>query len=149
MRPYNSSGNIQQGGDWHPLTEVALLLPDLKITQTWLCWPDNCTICYNVTNVGTGTAPEGHNTLLFVDGTKRACDYVLVALEPNESYIGCFHDYNWIYTPSDDNITVCADINNTVDESNETNNCLTETCKCGDVNGDGIVAMSDALAIVF
>ena len=26
---------------------------------------------------------------------------------------------------------------------------LTETCKCGDVNGDGIVAMSDALAIVF
>ena len=26
---------------------------------------------------------------------------------------------------------------------------LTETCKCGDVNGDGIIAMSDALAIVF
>jgi len=69
------------------------------------------------------------------------------AIRYNE--IGYFHDYNWTYTPQEDNITVCTDINNTVDESNETNKCTTKTWKCGDVNGDGVVAMSDALAIVF
>ncbi|MFZ2070901.1 MAG: hypothetical protein WAV32_04780 [Halobacteriota archaeon] len=52
MLPYNSSGGIQQGGDWHPLTEVAMLLPDLEITDKWVCWPANCTICYHVTNGG-------------------------------------------------------------------------------------------------
>jgi|LGVD01.1.fsa_nt_gb parallel beta-helix repeat protein len=149
MRPYNSSGNIQQGGDWHPLVDVATSLPDLKITDVWICWSDNCTICYNVTNVGIGTAAlAGHKTLLLVDGTEEAYDCVTEGVAPNESYIGCFDDYNWIYTPSGDNITVCADCNNTVSESNESNNCLNETWKCGDVNGDGIVSMSDALAIV-
>jgi len=36
--------------------------PDLVIADKWVCWPDNCTICYNVTNIGTGTAPACHNT---------------------------------------------------------------------------------------
>ena len=137
-RPYNSSGNIQQGGDWHPLVEVATLLPDLKIIGTWVCWPDNCTICYNVTNTGNGTASAGHNTSLLVDGIEKAYDYVAEPLMPNESYTGCFN-YTWEYTPPEDNITVCADCNNTITESNEINNCLNETWKCGDVDMDGNV----------
>jgi len=121
------------------LTAIA----DLIITDTWVCWPDNCTICYNVTNIGNGTAPAGHNTTLFVDSVEAASDLVAVALEPNESYTGCFDGYNWTYTPPDDNITVCADCNNTVAESNETNNCLFNLWKCGDIDGNGIVNVMD------
>jgi parallel beta-helix repeat protein len=140
---YNSSGNIQQGGDWHPLTEVATLLSDLEITGTWVCWPDNCTICYNVTNSGNGTASAGHNTSLSVDGIEKAYDFVAEPLMPNESYTGCFN-YTWEYTPPEDNITVCADFNDTVTESNETNNCLTKTWMCGDINRDGNVTPADS-----
>ena len=111
---------------------------DLEITGTWICWPDNCTICYNVTNTGNGTASAGHNTMLYVDGLEVEYDPVPVALASGDGYIGCFN-YVWAYTPPEDNITVCADCNDTVTESNETNNCLNETWKCGDVDMDGNV----------
>jgi len=117
--------------------------PDLVITEKWLCWPDNCTICYNVTNVGTGTALAGHNTTLFVDGVEKAYDSVPVNLAPNASYSGCFN-YTWVYTPPEDNITVCADCNTSITESNETNNCLNETWKCGDVNMDSTITPADS-----
>ena len=124
-------------------------MPDLMITEKWVNWPEchqpgiNCTICYNLTNIGNGTTPACHNATLYVDGEEVAHDYIPENLAPNASYIGCFEDYNWTYTPPEDNITVCADNNNTVDESNETNNCLTNIWKCGDVNKDGRVTMSD------
>lgn len=111
--------------------------PDLVIIDKWLN-SDNCTICYNVTNIGNGTALAGHNTTLFVEVDEVSYSYIDVALEPNASYIGCF-DYLWPYTPPEDIITVCADFNDTVAECNETNNCLNETWKCGDVNMDGDV----------
>ena len=38
---------------------------------------------------------------------------------------------------------VCADNNKTVDESEEGNNCLTNTWKCGDVDGNGNINMAD------
>jgi parallel beta-helix repeat protein len=113
--------------------------PDLVITEKWVNWPEchepgiNCTICYNVTNIGNGTASAGHNTTLYVDSVEVARDYVSEELAPGENYTGCFDDYNWTYTSPGDNITVCADNNETVDESNETNNCLTNIWKCGDV----------------
>jgi PKD repeat protein len=124
-------------------TTITVLPPDLEITDKWLCWPDNCTICYNVTNIGTGTAPSCHNTALYVDGVAVAHDHVPVELDPGESYIGCFEDYTWTYTPPSDNITVCADNNETLDELDEDNNCLTNIWMCGDVNSDGKVTMSD------
>lgn len=118
--------------------------PDLEVTDTW---PDNCTICYNVTNTGNGTASAGHNTMLYVDGLEVEYDPVPVVLVPGDSHIGCFN-YVWTYTPLSDNITVCADFNNTVDESNETNNCLTNTWKCGDVNMNGNVDfLGDAIGV--
>ncbi|RCV62722.1 Cysteine protease [Methanophagales archaeon] len=146
LLPYNSSGNITTGGDRHPLTEEAVLLPDLKVTDIRVCWPDNCTICYNVTNIGTGTALAGHDTSLSVDGTMRAYDCVVVALEHNQSYIAYF-DYMWVYTPLEDNITVCADCNNTVSESNEGNNFRTKKWICGDPNEDGSVDTTDVIAV--
>ena len=122
---------------------VIVALPDLVITEKWVCWPDNCTICYNVTNIGIGTAPAGHNTTLYVNGNETAHDQVPVDLAPNESYTGCFNDSSWIYTPPDDNITVCADSNKTVNESDEGNNCLTNIWKCGDVDGNSYINMAD------
>ena len=137
----NANGTDMQTWIWN--VSKAVGDPDLVITEKWLCWPDNCTICYNVTNIGSGTAPACHNTTLYVDGVAVAHDHVPVDLAPGESYIGCFADYSWKYTSPGDNITVCADNNDTLNESDETNNCLTNIWMCGDVNCDGKVTMSD------
>ena len=47
-----------------------------------------------------------------------------------------------------DNITVCADNNNAIGESDEDNNCLKRIWVCGDANGDGSVRGSDWTAIM-
>ena len=120
------------------------ILPDLVIIEKWLCSQDNCTICYNVTNIGNGAALVAcHNTTLYVDGVAVARDHVPVDLAPGESYLGCFDDCTWTYTPPSDNITVCADNNEIVVELDETNNGVTNIWMCGDVNCDGKVTMSD------
>ena len=124
------------------VSEAPVALPDLVIADKWVCWPDNCTICYNITNTGNGTALAGHNTTLYVDCNETAHDQVPVDLAPNASYSGCFN-YAWTYTPDKDNITVCADKNETVTESDEGNNCLTNRWKCGDVDGNGYITMAD------
>jgi hypothetical protein len=78
-----------------------------------------------------------------VDGVAVAHDHVPVDLAPGESYISCFDDYKWAYTPPSDKITVCTDNNEALDELDEGNNCLTNIWRCGDVNCDGKVTMSD------
>jgi len=133
---------------WNVSVKPIPSMNDLIITDTWVC-SENCTICYNIMNIGNGTAPAGHNTTLFVDHDEVAHDYVPMDLAPNASYIGCFKDYNWTYTHPKDNIIVCADNNETVDESNETNNCLTNIWMCGDVNCDEVVDMSDVIDLLY
>jgi PKD repeat protein len=124
-------------------------MPDLAITDTRVNLPDNCTICYTVTNRGNGATSAGHNTSLFVDGVEKTYDHVNGALKPDASFTGCFEGYNWTYTPPNDNVTVCADCNNTVEESNETNNCLSTVWTCGDVNYDKAVDMSDVIDLLY
>jgi hypothetical protein len=122
--------------------------PDLRVTDINLCWPDNCMICYNVTNIGDGTAPACHNTALYVDDEEVAQDHVPVDLAPGESYTGCFNGYEWGYTPPSDEIKVCADSNEALDELYEDNNCLSpDIWMCGDVTGDGRVRTSDGRRI--
>ena len=149
-----STHNYELGaGYWYGFISVVPEKPDLIIAEKWVNWPEchdpwiNCTICYNVTNTGNGTAPAGHNTSLYVDGVGVAHDHVPVNLAPGENYTGCFDSYNWIYTPPSDNITVCADNDNTIAESNETNNCAINTWMCGDVNDDGTVNVLDVLGV--
>jgi hypothetical protein len=101
-----SSGNdawYSRGGDGHVNVGIAILtlesepeeLPDLIVTDINVCWPDNCTICYNVTNIGNATALACHNTALYVDGVAVAQDHVLKDLAPGESHTGCFNGYEW------------------------------------------------------
>jgi hypothetical protein len=123
--------------------------PDLVITGEEVCWQENCTICYNVTNIGKKRALKGHNTTLIVDGVDVAYDLVPVVLGPGDRYSGCFYGYNWTYTPPGDNITVCADSNDTEKESSETNNCLTTIWMCGDVNSNDVVDMSDVIDLLY
>ena len=47
----NANGSDMQTWIWNVTKAV-----ELVITNKWLCVPDNCTICYNVTNIGNGTA---------------------------------------------------------------------------------------------
>ena len=141
----NVNGTDTQTWIWNVTKAVGN--PDLIITEKWLCWPDNCTICYNVTNIGTETAPACHNTTLYVDDVAVAHDHVPVDLAPGESYTGCFNGYVWTYTPPSGNITVCADNNESLDELDEDNNCLTNIWMCGDVTGDGRVRTSDGRRI--
>ena len=137
--------------------------PDLVISDVWVNWTEgvgcDCTICYNITNIGVGPAGANHNTTLYVDGNEKAYDIVTVTLAANESAIRCFKNYTWQYTHDDngdgiadgDNITVCADKDNIISEDNEDNNCLIEDYRqgwmCGDVTGDGYVFEGDAFLV--
>ena len=141
----NTNGTDMQTWVWNVTKAVGN--PDLIITEKWLCWPDNCTICYNVTNIGTGTAPACHNTALYVDGVAVAHDHVPVDLTLGESCTGCFNGYVWTYTPPSDDITVCADNNEALDELDEDNNCLTNIWVCGDVRKDGFVTAWDVAVL--
>jgi hypothetical protein len=69
------------------------------------------------------------NTTLYIDGVEVAHDHVLVDLTLGESYTGCFDDYTWTYTPPSDNITVCADNSETVDELDETKSLIKKEYK--------------------
>ena len=143
-----SAEDITNGGLFNVnLTLESADLPDLFITDFWVCWPDNCTICYSIANTGNATASAGHTTALLVDGIERATDGVLVPLEPHTSYTSCFESYTWVYSAPDDNLTVCADSDAVVTESGEENNCRTEHWRCGDVNEDRVVDTTDVIAV--
>ena len=102
------------------------VLPDLVITDVWY---ENGSVCYQVRNIGQGTAPKGHSSILYVDGQQVAVVQVNVVLAPGERLNGCF-TYGWQCTPLEDTIRVCADGQDFVVESDETNNCTEETWKC-------------------
>ena len=150
-------GNMTEGGLFEQnLTIPSGEQPDLVISDIWVCWPDNCTICYNITNIGNGTAPikPNHNTTLYVNGSEKAHDHVDEILLPGETYTRCFDGYSWTYTGvlpdgtmAKDNITVCADNNNVIGESDDDNNCLKRIWVCGDANGDGSVTGYDGTLI--
>ncbi|PXF58268.1 MAG: hypothetical protein C4B59_13600 [Candidatus Methanogaster sp.] len=106
------------------LTET-WICPDLMITDVWFV--NNSIIYYKMKNAG-GITAGASNTSLIADGVSEALDSV-VSLEPGVERTESFN-YTWICTNPNDTITVCADCTSDVAESNETNNCRTETLVC-------------------
>ncbi|RLJ03551.1 MAG: hypothetical protein DRP08_03420, partial [Candidatus Aenigmatarchaeota archaeon] len=151
-------GDMTEGGLFEQNLTIPLGAPDLVISDVWVCWPDNCTICYNITNIGVGPAGANHNTTLYVNGNEKAHDHVDEILLPGETYTRCFDGYSWTYSGvlgngwemAKDNITVCADSNHVITEENEFNNSLTEEWMCGDCDfyHEGVVDIFDKWAVV-
>ncbi|MEK7353928.1 MAG: CARDB domain-containing protein [Chloroflexota bacterium] len=102
--------------------------PDLIVntnTENWL--PGSTTqynVYYGVQNIGNAPAPAGHNVQLNVDGNVIETEPIPVILNPGSWYAGVFRA-ELTLSGGSDNITITADINNEVVESDETNNFRT------------------------
>ena len=100
-------------------------MPDLVIENKREQWinesNDTYVVWYTIRNIGTANASKGHNTSLFVDGALIESKEVPVELVPLQNYTENFTSILTLSGQSDE-ITVQADCNNALDESNETNN---------------------------
>ena len=139
-----TSEDVEAGGICLNITVGELRKPDLVVADVWVCWPENCKICYKIMNTGDDVAPAGHRTVLLIDFAEAAYDVVNVSLLPGENHTGCF-DGQWTYTPPKDDIMVCADDTEIVDEHDENNNHISTVWKCGDVNNDAWINIFDAV----
>ena len=92
--------------------------PDLIITK--ICLKVSEVIHYEIKNIGTARAPACSHTTLYVNCVSVSKDHVSTPLDPGESVVGSFDNYN---CKQQDKIKVCADNNNVIDELNENNNC--------------------------
>lgn len=101
--------------------------PDLIVTDVW---NEDHSICYQLHNAGKGTAPKGHCVILAVDGSVIICDLIEKELQPNERTSRCFPQYTLDCTSFSVDVTVCADGYQEVAESDETNNCRSESWQC-------------------
>ncbi|HJH27480.1 MAG TPA: hypothetical protein C5S37_12145 [Methanophagales archaeon] len=101
-----------------------VLEPDLVVEEKSEEWINLAAKTYNVTYTvkNNGTAGAGASTTsIKIDGTEQATDSVpgLAAGASYTSTVGPF-----TMSGESDTILVCADKDNAVEESNETNNCL-------------------------
>jgi len=94
---------------------------DLEITDIW---HEGSKVYYKVKNIGETTL-ESCNIALIIDGTYKMDD-TIGPLEGGEE-IEESYQYKWICTGRSDEITVYADYEDAVLESDETNNSRTET----------------------
>ena len=115
-------------------------MPDLVINKTVSFSDSTFTVNYTVTNIGIVRANES-TTCKYLDGLlmeSQSCP----ALDPGESHNGTF-DPEPCTGGSTLNVTACADNNNVVNESDETNNCEVNIITCSsttsvDIRADGI-----------
>ena len=128
MVTFSLNITASNGGPWADSFDLRVEGPDLVITDKWEEWVDeeagNYTVHYVVKNLGYVTAPANHETALTVDDIQIETKTVPVELGPGEEYEGAF---DTIITLSEgiDEITVCADIDNIIEELSEENNCRT------------------------
>jgi hypothetical protein len=100
--------------------------PDLIIEDIW---SSGSTIYYRIKNQGNANAGASTSRLT-IDGSNVATDSVgnlAAGASSDRSF-----SYSWTCSGASDTVTVCADVNNAVSESDETNNCRTETWNCAD-----------------
>ena len=103
--------------------------PDLNVTGKFEEWVNatHFNINYTVCNIGTANA-GACNTTIFINGTAVTEDPV-PTLTAGESYTNTVGPFN---CPCNQtlNITVCADNDDVVDESDEANNCRENELEC-------------------
>lgn len=103
--------------------------PDLTVTDVWLeAGFQQLDIHYQVRNVGTAEVISGHVTALSIDDQLEITRTVNVTLAIGERWSGPLR--SWSCSGQKDVVRVCADSLDTLPESDETNNCITETWKC-------------------
>jgi hypothetical protein len=105
--------------------------PDLVISDID-CDRENNRVEYEVENIGDGVAPAGHYTTLWVNDEEVCHDEVVVDLGSEETYRAWFDGYEWPECQTIE-VMVCADNYDTIEESNENNNCEWDTCSCNRV----------------
>lgn len=104
-------------------------MPDLVIEKNVTVDDGKFIVNYIVTNIGTAPAGAANSTTCkLVDGELMECQPCPI-LKPGESYSGSFMPEP---CPCGAilNVTVCADYQNFVNESNETNNCEVNFVEC-------------------
>ena len=115
--------------------------PDLVVTKTVSFSDSTFTVNYTVSNIGTAPANES-TTCKYLDGELME-DQACPTLNPGESYNGSFYPES-CPCGSTLNVTVCADNDNVVNESDETNNCEVNIIECPyiivDIRADGIAS---------
>ena len=113
--------------------EVEERKPDLEVEKKWESWVDQEKGTYVVHciihNNGTISAPAGHYTTLYIDGEAVEHKLVPVELKPCQKYEDTFTMVVEC-TPPEDRVWVCADNYNTIDESDENDNCVRNTWEC-------------------
>jgi len=107
--------------------EAAPLLPDLVITEIR---PLSGEICYTIENKWEGTAPAGHTTSLEIDSLEASTDVVVLEILPHGGAELCFSPFAWSCSFPTDELKVCADSGEELDEEFEDNNCFTTTWDC-------------------
>ncbi len=98
-------------------------MPDLNLTEMEVGWDvegSTYTVTYTVKNTGTEKAGESQ-THIYIGGVFKQSDSVDL-LEESGSDSGTFGPFT--LSDNSDTITVCADGEGEVEESNEDNNCL-------------------------
>ena len=102
--------------------------PDLVITEKYETFVDggSFNITYKVNNIG-GADAGASNTTIYIDGVPLEVPTPAIPRgECHENTVGPFDCPCGVTL----NVTVCADNDNVVDESNETNNCKVNVVEC-------------------
>ena len=104
--------------------------PDLIVEDIWT---SGNSVYYKIKNQGNADVRYSYSRL-YVDGYYRMYDYVssLSAGSSSNEYFYYSWYYTWSCSGSSDTIKVCTDDWGFVSESDEKNNCRTETVKCSE-----------------
>ena len=135
--PVHGSG--QSNWPYVTFTCSAAEKPDLIVEKSVEVGDDNFTVSYTVTNMGDGPAGES-KTCKYVNGVEME-NQTCPALGPGVSHGGTFLSEH-CPCGATLNVTVCADNDDIVVESDETNNCEVNFIDCPyivvDIRADGI-----------
>ena len=124
-----TQNEIDAGGFMMNITLESAAMPDLVVTSKSeeLLADGTFNVTYTVANIGDADA-NASTTSITIDGTEIANDSV-PALAIGENYTNTVGPFE---CPCGTNVTVkvCADSDNEIAESNETNNCIENVLEC-------------------